>query len=119
MKYKIKYLINTPLQIGLRHLFSDYVRIYNIDNYELIDDCFEVNIGSYIRHLFNNDLKYCISVTYGGKDYLGISERDLKKFRNIIETNECYFNLFKGYKLVEGKIAVKTIKEVIIEQIVG
>jgi len=142
MKYKIKYLIKKDY-CNILDVHSSKViikRIYNINNCEFKNDCFEVKIKliDYLYKIFINFIsfyyeypRYCIEVEYYGKSYFGINEKHLEKFKNRynqlnlkIQHLNLYFNISTGFGYYTDKIDhilnnIKLIKEVMIEEIVG
>jgi len=118
MKYKIKYLIEKDVSADNHCYYYLFYKIltkceliyYYVDKCELINDCFEVEVGwveIYLRNLMS-DLKYCINVIYDNKEYFGLSEKDMGRFRKK------YPNYY-AIRFEENRI--KSVKEVMIENI--
>jgi len=83
MKYEIKYLIKRVTG-DCCFPFSYYgnryaLKIYNIDDCELINDTFEIEINL-LSVLFSG--RYCINVSYCKNKYYGLSEKHFRKYKN-------------------------------------
>jgi len=112
MIYRIDYLINKDYYYSYREIIK---KAYNID----YGDYFEIKIKwiDYLLKLIRFFIyyeypNYCIDVIYGGKEYFGISDKNLEKFK------QQYLNLNFCYSFINID-CIKSIKEVMIEEIVG
>jgi len=107
MKYKLKYLIERNSATSYIYYLCDFpsIKIYDINNYELINNTYEININ-YISSMFVHKF---IMVTYLQKEYYGLNEEELTKLK------ESYPN---SYKKIVSLSYIKAIKDIIIENII-